>query len=242
MKKSRLFVKRFWWVGMIMLALTACGGGGGDSDADVQQSYSLRLTNLTANQPFAPAAVVLHSPASELWAPGESAGSDLEMLAESGDPQPLLDAATARSDIVRAFGGSGVIAPGGSETFTLTLSGGTFSDDQPLALTVAAMLVNTNDAFAGVSGSVLPLLEVDQQHTWFLPAYDAGTEANSETAGTVPGPAAGGEGFASARDDVDRIAIHPGVISSQDGLADSALDGSHRWDNPVLMLELIRTQ
>ncbi|MFT5808172.1 MAG: hypothetical protein ACI9LG_002473 [Moritella dasanensis] len=31
--------------------------------------------------------------------------------------------------------------------------------------------------------------------TYNLPAYDAGTEANSEAVGTIPGPADGGEGL-----------------------------------------------
>ncbi len=235
-------VRRFWWLGAALVALTACGGGGGDTDTDARRTFTLQLTNLTANQPFGPVAVVLHPPPDALWLPGESASEALEVLAESGDPQPLLDAADSRTDVVRAFGGSGVISPGSSETFTFTLTGDELSADRPLAVTLATMLVNTNDAFAGASGEALPDLGIGERRIWYLPAYDAGTEANSETAATIPGPAAGGEGFAAGRDDQDRIAIHPGVISAQDGLADSVLDGSHRWDNPVLALELTRTE
>jgi hypothetical protein len=241
MTQIKPLIWQFWWLFLIPLTLAACGGGGG-TDADVQRSYTVSLTNLTANQPLAPTALVFHQPGSGIWAPGDSADNDLEVLAEGGDPQPLLDAAAGRSEVVRVLGGSGIIPPGGKETINLTLSGDEFSENQPLAITLATMLVNTNDAFAGVSGAALPVLAVGEGRTWYLPAYDAGTEANSETAATVPGPAAGGEGFAAARDDVDRIAIHPGVISFQDGLDQSVLDGSHRWDNPVLKLEFTRTQ
>jgi hypothetical protein len=73
-------------------------------------------------------------------------------------------------------------------------------------------------------------------------AYDAGTEANSEAKGTMPGPADGGEGFNASRDDVDFVHIHPGVISMYDGLADSVLGASHRFDNPVLAVTIMRTE
>ena len=73
------------------------------------------------------------------------------------------------------------------------------------------------------------------------PAYDAGTEANSERAAGIPGPAAGGEGFNAVRDDEDFVRGHSGVVSSQDGLDDSVLTGAHRWDNPVFSLVVTRT-
>jgi hypothetical protein len=75
-----------------------------------------------------------------------------------------------------------------------------------------------------------------------LPAWDAGTEANSEASGTIPGPADGGEGYNATRDDlVNFVAIHRGVISADDGLNSSILDESHRFDNPVarVMIERI---
>ena len=108
-------------------------------------------------------------------------------------------------------------------------------------LTVVTMLVNTNDAFGGLNGQSLDQLAVGQSAIFMAPAYDAGTEANSESAATVPGPAAGGEGFNAVRDDMDFVRIHPGVISDQDGLAGSALSGDHRWDNPVFKLVVTRT-
>lgn len=226
------------WICLWALALlTACGGGGGDSAADRQRSYTIQLTNLTANQTFGPAGLVFHQSSRSLWEPGDSADAELEELAEGGNPQPFLDAAATDAMVVDTFAGSGAIPPGGSETFSVVIRG-----DEDLSLTLATMLVNTNDAFAGTSGAAVPTLAVGEVRTWYLPAYDAGTEANTETAATIPGPAAGGEGFNAARDDGDRIAIHPGIISSQDGLALSALDGSHRWDNPVLKVDLVRTE
>lgn len=226
------------WIGLwALVVLTACGGGGSDGAANRQQSYTLQLTNLTANQPFGPVALAFHQATLSLWETGDSASSELEELAESGNPQPFLDAAATHAMVVDTQAGTGAIPPGGSETLTASFSG-----DEDLSWTLASMLVNTNDAFAGTSGATLPSLAVGESRTWYLPAYDAGTEANTETADSVPGPAGGGEGLNAARSDSGRIRIHPGVISNQDGQAASALDGSHRWDNPVLKVELIRIE
>lgn len=71
---------------------------------------------------------------------------------------------------------------------------------------------------------------------------EGGTEANSETAVSIHGPAGGGEGFNAARDDSDVIVVHPGVITSSDGLTTSALDESHGWRNPVALIEVTRIE
>lgn len=77
--------------------------------------------------------------------------------------------------------------------------------------------------------------------TWRTIAYDAGTEANTEAAAHIPGPAGGGEGFNVARDDIaDRVAIHSGVVSQDDGFAASDLTGQHRFDNPVAQVRIER--
>lgn len=238
MTAKSMYQKYALWISLLILVvLAACGGGGRDSSANRQQSYTIALTNLTADQPFGPVALVFHQPTLSLWETGDRASSELEVLAESGDPQPFLDAAATHAMVIETLAGSGVIPPGGGEVFNASLPG-----DESIVLTLATMLVNSNDAFAGTGGATLPSLSVGESRTWYLPAYDAGTEANTETAATIPGPAANGEGFNAARDDGDRIAIHPGVISSQDGQALSALDGSHRWDNPVLKVDLVRTE
>jgi hypothetical protein len=71
--------------------------------------------------------------------------------------------------------------------------------------------------------------------------YDAGTEADTEAAGTIPGPADGGEGFNAARDDSDdRVTMHAGVVTQDDGLATSVLTSQHKFDNPAVMVRIER--
>ena len=76
-------------------------------------------------------------------------------------------------------------------------------------------------------------------------SYDAGTEFNTETAASIPGPASGGagEGYNEARDDIaDHVTMHPGVVSSDDGLSTSALSAGHKFDNPTLRITIARTE
>ena len=100
-----------------------------------------------------------------------------------------------------------------------------------------------NDTFTGLSLVDVSSLEVGGSITRTTVAYDAGTEANTETAETVPGPAASGEGFNPVRDDTaDIIAMHPGIVSNQDGLTTSVLGIEHKFDNPVSKIVITRTQ
>ena len=103
------------------------------------------------------------------------------------------------------------------------------------------MLVNTNDAFIGKNSLAINNLEVDESITVYLPVYDAGTEGNNELAGTIPGPADGGEGYNALRADVNIVSRHPGVVTQEEGYDDSILDSSHQFDSPAAKLVIKRT-
>lgn len=77
--------------------------------------------------------------------------------------------------------------------------------------------------------------------TYSTLAYDAGTEANSESTETVPGPAAGGEAYNPDRDDRNNfVAMHAGIISGDDGLSTSVLTYQQKFDNPVMSVTITR--
>ena len=224
--------KNLFWLLSISLVISACGG---ESKSKSTRSYELKLTNVTANQPVAPAAVIFHDSQYQAWQLGEPASPALEMLAESGSPSDLV--ASAR-DQLGAQAGEAVLMPGHTAEFMFSSPG-----EHASALTVAAMPVNTNDAFSGVAGLDISKLDKGQTMTMLLPVYDAGTEADTESAATVPGPAAGGEGYNAARDDnQDRITYHSGVVTADDGYDGSALDQSHRFDQGALYLQITRVE
>ncbi len=216
---------------LVALALYGCNS----SSSSDTSTYEVTMTNVTANQPISPLAVVLHTASFQVWSAGTTASTGLEMLAEGGDNATFLTEAQASADVLQTATATGSLAPGGSETVTTTLN-----NSSGLLLSAAGMLVNTNDAFAGVDGVSLDGLAVGESIQIAVAAYDAGTEANTETAATMPGT--GGTGFDVVRDDVNNfVTIHRGVVTLSDGLTTSALDESHRFDNPVMKVSVTRT-
>jgi len=195
--------------------------------------FTITFSNLTAGQPLSPLSVIAFEDEAP-WTFGTSASVGLEMLAESGANEEYLSYESA----LAAVSAEGGIGPG--ETTTVTIS---VEDQETLNLSFAAMLGNTNDTFTGLSLVDVSSLEVGDSLMRTTAAYDAGTEANTETAETVPGPAASGEGFNEIRDDIaDIITMHPGIVSNQDGLSTSVLGVEHKFDNPVSKIVIMRTQ
>ena len=61
-------------------------------------------------------------------------------------------------------------------------------------------------------------------------------------AGTIPGPADGGEGVSEGREALDAVTMHSGVVTADDGLPNSVLDSSHRFANPVMKIIISRVE
>ncbi len=228
-----------------ILSLTLLLGACSDDDDDeemmvepeltpmpVNVSYEVSVTNLTYGQPMSPIGVALHSEG-QLWMVGESASAELEQMAEGGDNSALL----ALSVVNASASGDAPFGPGATQTVTVTIE-----DTTDSKLSLVSMLVNTNDAFTGLNAIDLASLAAGDSWTGYAGVYDAGTEANSEMAGTIPGPIDGGTGFDAARDDVDFVAMHPGVVSMDDGLSTSVLTQAHRFDNPAVYITITRTE
>ena len=160
--------------------------------------------------------------------------SGRERVVQIGKWSEATDAAA-----LQALSGNGVVAPGSSDNVSFTINDEDIAD---LTLSVATMLVNTNDAFTGTNRLDISVMAVGETRQFNLIGYDAGTEADTEEASSIPGPAAGGEGFNPARDDdADRVSMHAGVITLNDGLMTSVLTEQHRFDNPVARLSVTRT-
>ncbi|RDV28097.1 hypothetical protein DXV75_03795 [Alteromonas aestuariivivens] len=221
-------------VGLACVGLAACGHNDDNNDvpAPVEVSYRVTVTNLTSGQALSPIAFLAHS-AGKLWEVGHSASESVALMAESGDNSEMLNA----DGVIMGVSGEMPLAPGESVELILSL------EPQPsLMLSVAGMLVNTNDGFTGVTGLEATVLAIGESHEFYTRAYDAGTEANTELKGTIPGPADGGEGVSEGREAHDTVAMHPGVVTRQDGLAESVLQAEHKFDNPVAKISLQRLE
>ncbi|WP_016955236.1 spondin domain-containing protein [Catenovulum agarivorans] len=227
------------WLSLIagMSVLSGCsidinGDDDDDKDKDMHESYhyQVTVTNLTQAQPLSPVSLTLHNASTKLWMAGEMASSAIEVMAEGGDNSKIAEL----SAVKMAYSGDGILMPGHSQSWMIESM-----YENYMYLSVATMLVNTNDAFTGKTGIDLSNLEVGMSMHYTTMAYDAGTEANDEI--NLPGPAAGGEGYNNTRNDVDRVHIHPGVLSNAE-LTGSMLSPEHKFDNPVTKITITRMQ
>ena len=202
---------------LAMLGLLA-GCGGSDHDDPVEmRTLRVSVTNLTANQPLSPVLVSLHR-GEPAWRAGAPASAALERLAEGGDGSALAAELAAAGGIVDASG-SAPVAPGGRDSFELRFPA---ADDA--VLTVATMLVNTNDGFTGLHG-----VRLRAGHTVSVRvnAYDAGSEMNNQLASHIPGPAGGSPFVRDPEGAV--IQMHPGLVPGV-GDIDTSVYG---WTGPV---------
>ena len=259
--------------------LTACGDDGdtgpqgpagpqGEAGADGQDGtdgqdgingnsavYTVQITNLTYSQPFAPAAVILHEPGFNAFEEGEPASMGIEIMAEGGDPSMVITEAMDSTDFLDAQNSGGILGPRSMrEELPLVVPE---LDADALRLTVTTMLVNTNDGFTGLNAANVSNMAIGDSKTFMTVTWDAGTEANTETAATMPGPAAsaaggGGEaaGYDVVRDDfADAVRLHQGVVTSanandpsREGLSTSVLTEAHRFDFPTSRVVITRTR
>ncbi len=202
---------------------------------------TITITNLTAGQPLSPTALVLHKSGINLFQVGMPASVELETIAEGGNPTALLEDANSNQATWVSGRATSVILPGAKATVMLEATVTTV-DMSLLSLTALSMLGNTNDGFTGLNAVNISHLAVGSSMTIDTISYDAGTEQNTESAATVPGPAAMGEGFNAMRDDNPSIiSMHSGVISKDDDMPTSALSHLQRWDNPVARITITRS-
>ncbi|MER2494095.1 spondin domain-containing protein [Catenovulum sediminis] len=221
----------------LITALSACSIDFNDDEDDHQDPmqetiamYQITLTNNTQGQPFSPPSIVIHEADTHLWQLGQAANSALEKLAEGGDASDFA----VQSGIKQAYHAEGPLAPGATGSWLVETH-----PSKGYQMSLATMLVNTNDAFTGLKNLNLSNLAIGESMMKTLHVYDAGTEANDESA--LPGPAAGGEGYNSARNDVNRVHIHAGVITEYE-LSGSVLQPTHKFDNPVAKIVIKRMQ
>jgi hypothetical protein len=179
-------------------------------------TYEVTVTNITYKQQFTPLLLATHKPDIRFFTLGQ-----LAPLRTLLDGSPLVNATAAAS---------GLLDPGKSMTFQI--QGNPWRD----RLSVAAMLIPTNDAFVALNAVQLPYPGWPAQNYTAI-AYDAGSEVNDELCTSIPGPffaecggsgggakVNGGEGFAH---------VHRGVHGVGD-LKPSVRD----WRNPVAQVQV----
>ncbi len=183
-------------------------------------TYEVTLENLTDGQIFSPPIFITHKGKYKLFHLRGRASDDLRLIAETGNTGPAAESANASRKVLDVEALSVPLLPG--ELLTITIQG-----RRGARLSLASMLVQTNDGFVGASGLRLPKEGVKSFH---LRTYDAGTERNNELAEYVPGPPFGG----TLRDPSNqRIHLHRGILGIGD--IDPQIFG---WEGPTAKLTI----
>lgn len=236
-------------VPLLLLAVTAACGvdqpaplAPGDASAarlSSPETYDITITNLTTGQPLSPAVLVTHVRRVSLFAAGARASAGIQDIAENGDPSVaggMLTGARGVYDVVTTAAPIHRIGGPGPNVLQATIS----ADREHRLLSLATMLICSNDGFAGLNGVALP--SDDQPVTVYAYGYDAGTERNTEAgADIVPpcfgiGPVSGPTGGAGRRAESRVIRMFPGFHGEG-----ALVPSEHGWQGPVAMVTIQRS-
>ena len=198
--------------GLVSLSLMSAPAFAGGED-----TYAVTITNVTAAQSFTPLLAITHKKGHPLLKLGSPASPELVRIAEGGDTTPFQQALMDSGMAYDAASSGGLLEPGQSVTLHVK-SKGHFNH-----LTIAAMLLPTNDGVIALNGMKLP----NRSRSVMVPGYDAGSELNDELCAHIPGPHCGGAPF-SDEDGEGFVHIHPGIT----GVGD-LLSSQYDWKNPI---------
>ena len=212
--------------GLLAGLLLATSAVTANAEGTIPALYEVRVANVTSGVYFTPTLAATHVPSVRMFRLGQPASGPLAELAESGDVGPLravLD--SLGREVSETAVAGGLLGPGASTSFTVR---GRPSQDR---LSVAAMLLPTNDGFYALDAVVLPSRG---SVSYTALGYDAGSEFNDELCAHIPGPQCGGAGL-SVEDGEGYVHVHPGTH----GLADLSR-ASYDWRNPVAVVTVTR--
>lgn len=202
-------------------------------------NINITMTNLTKGMNFTPLFIAAHPSSTAPFTLGSAASLSLQKLAEGGDNSGLVTDFTAVSANIIENPAGGLLKAGKSTSTSIVTS------KANTHLSIAAMMIPTNDGFVAMDNVVIPTTA--GTYTYLLNAYDAGTEANNEI--LVPGAGAPGAAGIPANPDSNMGTGATGVTSVIEGyvhvhrgpIGDTNLAGGksdldstvHRWLNPV---------
>jgi hypothetical protein len=232
-------------------------------DGAAEHTYQVTIRNLTVGQPFSPGVIVTHEKSATVWEVGGAPSALLIDIAEDGLSGENLPAGVTTAGLIDGLrsvpgvyqvvatgipiddnAGQAPPAPQPPSVNTFEIKAAASAN----RLSVAVMIICTNDGFTGVSGVKLPRGR-GQSTTFRSVAYDAGSEQNTEQfpdivdpcqvigpQGTTPAIPNGNNG-PSLPADGNTIAHHAGI----QGVGDLEVD-RHGWTGPVAEITVTRVR
>jgi hypothetical protein len=222
-----------WIAAALMLALGAVPLAAQSGNAT--KNYQVTITNLTggivlntgapAGQVMSPPAVATHNNhLTPIFMLGHAASPQLAAVAEEGQTDGLVTLLSGDPSVMDVEVGSAPILPGASASIMVHAAGG-FN-----RISLAGMLVTTNDGFYALNGVLLP---GSGSVTYYSPGYDAGSERDSELCEFIPGPPCGSHNVRDTSGAPGYVFIHSGIHGVGD-LEPAQFD----WRNPVAKITI----
>jgi len=188
-------------------------------------TFEVTVTNLTPGQILSPVLVTVHDDTVDLFEAGQPASPELAALAEDGDASQLVQLLGGLGGVSDVQVGGDVVMPGASQMLTVRVRGGA------KLLSLASMLVSTNDTFAGLDALPLPA----QGTRAYALAWDAGSEFDSESCQWIPGPPCGNGGQHDPTPAEGFVHVDSGIH----GIGD-LLPEQHDWRGPAAQVVIRR--
>jgi len=210
-------------------------------------TYRVTLYNLTHGQPLSPPVAATSHDGIHEFQVGKLATDQLAAIAQDGNPLPMFTLLNGSSEVTQAVNVGVPLTPAGKIV-------GSFTDNVTFDIqakpedtfSIATMLICTNDGFTGLDRARLP---EKGTAAYFLNAYDAGRENNTELSQDIPDPCSAlgpvvlrgdpngnidtGPGVATIPAQV--IQSHPGI----QGIGDLSV-ALHGWTDPVAVVTITR--
>jgi hypothetical protein len=216
------------------LGLVTTGWANDNAEHSTAGFFEVTVTNLTRGQQFTPILVASHRAGIRLFELGKPASPELQIVAEEGNVMPLTQALQAMSGVLEVTNSGALLDPGASATIKVATRG---SFDH---VSVAAMLIPTNDGFFAVNAAQGPRGRGARVLTSV--AYDSGSERNDELCASIPGPSfteCGGPGGGAAPTGSEEgyVHVHAGIHGIGDIMA-----AQRDWRNPVARITIRRVR
>lgn len=208
-----------------VIAASALLFAGASTAYNHARTYSVTITNVTKAIQFTPILAATHRSSIRYFELGSPASDGLALLAEGGATDPIAEELGATGKVFDTANSADVLGtppllfPGQTVTLQIT------ANKKHSRLSLAAMLLPTNDSFVAVDSLKLPLFG---SKTVYAIGYDAGSELNDELCANIPGPTCGGAGPSPAEGGEGFVHVANGIHGNGD------LDrGVYDWRNPV---------
>lgn len=237
-----------------LLALAGCDAAGVvDTDVGVaaaassevdrannaaEHIYQVTVENVMTGQPLSRPVLATHTSQARFFAVGTAASEGIRLIAESGQTAVAVAELRAQPGVFHVVeSGVPVHRVGGPGSSSVTFTIGARANANRLSL--ATMLVCTNDGFTGLDGVMLP--RGFQPRTFYALAYDAGTHENIEQTGYLSdscgsiGPVPFAPDGNMRAPEQDFIRKHPGIAGT--GFLDPAV---HGWQGRVIRVTVLR--